>query len=93
MADTPIPSDNFDKDTNAAIITSGRNPSALSAVFETTLSKSGDLEEAAKAEFESVFGVGARRDGKGNPIEVGKGSKAQQTSQHVAARQKYEGRG
>jgi hypothetical protein len=39
-----------------------------------------------------VFGVGAKRDGKGNPIEIGKGSKAQQTSQHLAALQKAEGR-
>ena len=36
---------------------------------------------------------GAKRDGKGNPIEVGKGSRVQQTSQHIAALQKFEGRG
>ena len=93
MADAPIPSPNFDDATNAAIIASGRNPSSLSAIFESTLNKSGDLKAAADAEFEAVFGVGAKRDGKGNPIEVGKGSRVQQTSQHIAALQKFEGRG
>ena len=92
MAETPIPSDNFDKATNEAIIASGRNPSGLSAVFELTLAKSGNLQEAADAEFASVFGADAKRDSKGNPIEVGKGSKVNSTSQHLAALQKAEGR-
>lgn len=34
---------------------------------------------------EMVFGVGYRRDDKGMPIEVGKGSAAQPTPQHLAA--------
>jgi hypothetical protein len=92
MADDPIPSPNFDGPTNAAIIAIGRNPSSLSAVFETAVHKGMTPAEAADKEFENVFGVGAKRDGKGNPIERGKGSKAQQTSQHVAALQKAEGR-
>jgi hypothetical protein len=92
MADEPIPSPNFDDATNSEIIASGRNPSSLSAVFESKLNKGGNLKAAADAEFEAVFGVGAKRDGKGQPIELGKGSKAQQTSQHIAAAQKWEGR-
>ena len=92
MADQPIPSPNFDDATNAAIIAGGRNPSTLSAVYETTLHKTGDVKTAADAEFEAVFGVGAKRDSSGKPIETGKGSKVQQTSQHQAALQKFEGR-
>jgi hypothetical protein len=92
MADEPIPSKNFDEKTNAAIIASGRDPSFLGAVFEDKLNKTGDVNAAVQAEFEAVFGVGARRDAKGRPIEVGKGSAAQQTSQHIAALQKFEGR-
>jgi hypothetical protein len=49
--------------------------------------------EAAEKEAESVFGVGYKKDGKGNAIEMGKGSKAQMTAQHLAALQKAEGRG
>ena len=89
MTDTPIPSPSFDDKINAAIIESGRNPSSLSAVFESAIHKGKTVGEAADAEFEAVFGVGAKRDGKGNPIEIGKGSKAQQTSQHRAAQQKW----
>ena len=92
MADEPTPSTDFDDATNAAIIGTGRNPSSLSAVFESTLHKTGDVNAAADAEFAAVFGVNARRDSKGQPIELGKGSKAQQTSQHLAARQRWEGR-
>jgi hypothetical protein len=92
MADEPIPSPNFDEATNAAIIAGGRNPSSLSAVFEAALHKGSTVDEAADAEFRAVFGENAKRDNKGQPIEVGKGSKAQQTSQHVAAVQKWEGR-
>ena len=92
MADEPIPSPSFDDETNAAIIAFGRNPSSLSAVFEAAVRKTGNMKTAADAEFEMVFGVGAQRDGKGNPIERGKGSKAQQTTQHIAALQKNEGR-
>ena len=92
MADEPIPSAHFDEKTNAAIIGSGRNPSSLSAVFEATLNKTGDIDAAANAELEAIFGVGFKRDAKGNPIERGKGSSAQRTSQHVAAVQKAEGR-
>jgi hypothetical protein len=93
MADVPIPSPNFDDATNAKIIGSGRNPSSLSAVFEGAIHKGLTIDEAADLEFEGVFGSGAKRDGKGNGIETGKGSKAQQTSQHIAALQKHEGRG
>jgi hypothetical protein len=89
MADTPVKRDDFSDETNAAIIASGRNPSSLSAVFEQALSKSGRIDEAANAEYEAVFGVGSKPDSKGNPIELGKGSKAQQTSQHRAAQQKW----
>jgi hypothetical protein len=89
MADTPVPRDDFDDKTDAAIIASGRNPSSLSAVFEQALTKGGTIDAAADAEFEAVFGVGAKRDSKGAPIEVGKGSKVQQTSQHRAAQQKW----
>ncbi|KJC59901.1 hypothetical protein UP10_14490 [Bradyrhizobium sp. LTSPM299] len=92
MADEPIPSSTFDDADNHAIIAAGRNPSSLSAVFEATFRKSGDINTAAQAEFEAVFGVNAKRDHKGNPIEVGKGSKVQQTSQHRTALQKAEGR-
>jgi hypothetical protein len=93
MADDPIPSPAFNKDTNAAIIKAGRNPSSLSAVYEGTVHKTGDVDAAAQAEFESVFGVGAMRDAKGRPIEIGKGSPAQATEQHKSALQKAEGRG
>jgi hypothetical protein len=89
MADTPVPRDDFSPETNAAIIASGRNPSSLSAVFEQTLSKSGDIAAAADAEFRAVFGEDAKRDAKNNPIEIGKGSKVQLTSQHLAAQQKW----
>jgi hypothetical protein len=92
MADEPIASPNFDDATNAAIIASGRNPSSLSAVFEGAIHKGMTPAEASEKEFEGVFGIGARRDAKGKPIEMGKGSKAQQTSQHIAALQKSEGR-
>jgi hypothetical protein len=92
MADEPIPSPNFDDATNAAIIAGGRNPSSISAVYEAAIHKGLSPAEAAKKEFEGVFGIGARCDGKGHPIERGKGSKAQQTSQHIAALQKNEGR-
>ncbi len=91
MADFPVPRDDLSDQANAAIIASGRNPSSLSAVFEQEFAKSGDIAKAADAEFEAVFGAGAKRDGKGNPIEVGKGSKTQQTSQHRAAQQKWGG--
>jgi hypothetical protein len=92
MADEPIPSPNFRDDQNAAIIAFGRNPSSLSAVFEAAIHKGLSPAEAAEKEFEGVFGIGARRAAKGNPIERGKGSKAQQTSQHIAALRKAEGR-
>lgn len=39
MADEPIPSQNYDASTNAAIIASGRDPSFLGAVFEAALNK------------------------------------------------------
>ncbi len=70
----------------------GKDPGSLSAVFEQSINKGLTPEEAAQKEFEDVFGVGAKRDAKGNPIESGKGSKAQQTSQHIAALAKWEGR-
>jgi hypothetical protein len=92
MADEPIASTNFDDATNAAIIAIGRNPSTLSAVFEGAIHKGMTPAEAADKEFENVFGVGAKRDAKGQPVERGKGSKAQQTGQHIAAMQKAEGR-
>jgi hypothetical protein len=60
--------------------------------FQRCLHKGKTIEEAADLEFESVFGVGAKRDAKGRPIEHGRGSAAQQTAQHIAAPQKYEGR-
>jgi hypothetical protein len=82
----------FDEQTEAAIKASGRDPLSLGAVFEAALHKGQTVAQAADLEFEAVFGVGAKRDAKGNGIEVGKGSKAQQTSQHLAALQKYEGR-
>jgi hypothetical protein len=93
MADEPIPSPHFSDATNAAIIASGRNPSSLSAVFEAALNKGGNIEAAADAEFRAVFGENAKRDSKGQPIEVGKGSNAQQTSQHVAACRSGRGEG
>jgi hypothetical protein len=92
MADQPIPNPNFDDATNEAIIAIDKNPSSLSAVFEQSLNKGMTPAEAAEAEVVSVFGVGYKKDAKGNPIETGKGSKAQQTSQHLAALQKAEGR-
>jgi hypothetical protein len=92
MADDPVPRADLDDKTNAAIIASGRDPSSLGAVFESTLNKSGEISAAADAEFEAVFGVGAKRDAKGQPIEIGKGSKAQQTEQHRVALQKEAGR-
>jgi hypothetical protein len=92
MADEPIPSPQFDDATNAAIIQIGRNPSSLSAVFEGTIHKGMTPAQAAEQEAEMVFGIGYKRDAKGRPIETGKGSKVQQTSQHLAALQKNEGR-
>jgi hypothetical protein len=92
MADEPIPSPNFDAATNAAIIAIGRNPSSLSAVFEAAIFAGLPAAEAAHKEAESVFGVGFKTDPKGRPIEKGKGSRTQQTSQHLAALQKHEGR-
>ena len=92
MADVPIPSPNFDDATNAAIIASGRNPSSLSAVFEFAIHKGLSVAEAGDKETESVFGIGYKRDPKGRPIEAGKGSRLQQTSQHRAALEKNEGR-
>jgi len=83
----------FDEQTEAAIKKSGRDPLSLSAVFETAIHKGASVDEAADLEFQNVFGVGAKRDSKGSPIEQGKGSKVQQTSQHLAAQQKWEGRG
>jgi hypothetical protein len=82
----------FDDATEAAIRAVGRDPLSLSAVFERALNSGKTPAEAAQAEAESVFGVGFKRDAKGNPIETGRGSKAQQTSQHLAALQKAEGR-
>jgi hypothetical protein len=70
----------------------GRDPLSVSAVFEDAINKGLTAEEAEQKEFENVFGIGAKRDAKGRPIEVGKGSRAQQTSQHMAALQKGEGR-
>jgi len=92
MADEPIANPNFDDATNAAIIAIGHNPSTLSAVFEGAVNKGLTPAEAAEKEAEAVFGIGFKRDAKGRPIETGKGSKAQQTSQHLAALQKNEGR-
>jgi hypothetical protein len=93
MADTPIPSHNFDDATNAAIIASGRNPSSLSAVFESAIHKGLSVAEAGELETISVFGAGYKRDPKTNrPIETGRGSRLQQTTQHLAALQKLEGR-
>jgi hypothetical protein len=92
MADDPIPAPQFDDATNAAIIAIGQNPSTLSAVFEAAIHKGMTPAEAAEAEHVAVFGVGYKRDAKGRPIEKGKGSKTQQTSQHLAALQKREGR-
>jgi hypothetical protein len=92
MADEPIPSPNFDDATNAAIIAFGKNPSSLGAVFEHAINNGKTPAQAAELEAESVFGVGYKKDAKGNPIETGKGSKAQQTAQHQAALQKAEGR-
>jgi hypothetical protein len=82
----------FDDATEAAIRAVGRDPLSLSAVFEGALNKGMTPAEAAEMEAESVFGVGYQRDAKGNAIETGKGSKAQSTSQHLAALQKAEGR-
>jgi hypothetical protein len=82
----------FDDATEAAIKAVGRDPLSLSAVFEAALNKGKTPAEAADLEAEAVFGVGFKRDANGNPIERGKGSKAQQTSQHLAALQKAEGR-
>jgi hypothetical protein len=75
-----------------AILSVGRDPLSMSAVFEQSIDKGMSPQEAAEKEAEMVFGVGFKRDAKGNPIEVGKGSKLQHTSQHVAALQKWEGR-
>jgi hypothetical protein len=83
----------YDEATEAAIKAAGRDPLSLSAVFEQALNKGKTPAEAADIEAEIVFGVGFKRDAKGQPIETGKGSKAQQTSQHLAALQKAEGRG
>jgi hypothetical protein len=91
MADEPIANPNFDEATNAAIIANGQNPSTLSAVFEGAIYKGMTPAQAAEAEAEAVFGIGYKRDAKGRPVERGKGSKAQQTSQHIAALQKREG--
>jgi hypothetical protein len=82
----------FDDATEAAIKAVGRDPLSLSAIFERALQAGMTPAEAAEKEAESVFGVGYKKDAKGNPIEMGKGSKAQQTSQHLAALQKAEGR-
>jgi hypothetical protein len=92
MADEPIASPNFDDATNAAIIAGGRNPSSLSAVYEAAIHKGLSPAEAAEKDAEAVFGIGYKRDAKGKPIEKGKGSKLQQTSQHISALQKAEGR-
>jgi hypothetical protein len=83
----------FDDKTEAQIRAVGRDPLSLSAVFEGALNKGKTPAEAAELEEIAVFGEGFKRDAKGNPIERGKGSKVQQTSQHLAALQKAEGRG
>jgi hypothetical protein len=83
----------FDEKTEAAIRAVGRDPLSLSAVFEGALNRGKTPAQAAELEEIAVFGEGFKRDAKGNPIERGKGSKAQQTSQHLAALQKAEGRG
>jgi hypothetical protein len=83
----------FDDKTEAQIRAVGRDPLSLSAVFEGALHKGRTPAEAAELEEIAVFGEGFKRDAKGNPIERGKGSKVQQTSQHLAALQKAEGRG
>jgi hypothetical protein len=83
---------NFNPDTEAAIRAVGRDPLSLGAVFERALDAGKTPAEAAEIEAESVFGVGYKKDPKGRPIETGKGSRLQQTSQHQAALQKLEGR-
>jgi hypothetical protein len=92
MADEPIANPSFSDEQNAAIIAFGQNPSTLSAVFEGAVHKGKTPAEAAEMEAEMVFGIGYKKDAKGQPIEKGKGSKVQQTSQHLAALQKREGR-
>jgi hypothetical protein len=84
--------DGFDEDTEKAIAAVGHDPFCVSAVFAAAIHKGKTAAEAAEIEAEAVFGVGYKRDPKGRPVETGKGSRLQQTSQHKAALQKYEGR-
>jgi hypothetical protein len=78
-------------DLELAAEATGRDPLSLSAVFEQAIDKGLTPQEAAEKEAESVFGIGYKRDPKGRPIEVGRGSRVNQTSQHLTALRKWEG--
>lgn len=58
-------------------------PNAMS--YDELLNEGKSPEQAKKIMAERVFGVNFPIDEKGNPIERGKGSKLQPTSQHVEA--------
>ena len=61
-------------------------------VYDRAIEAGKTPKEAEEKLLESIFGVGFQRDAKGRPIEVGKGSAKQQTSQHKMAIEKAEGR-
>src|SRR5262245_22427852 len=63
----------------------------VGAVYDRVIRAGGTHEQAEEEVRKNVYGVGYRRDKRGNPIETGIGSKGHETTNHFAAIRKWEG--